>query len=78
MSWIMCFLLVFWGGVILCLVGTSATFGPFYWPRLMDDDECGAVGGMIDRGNRSTRRKPTPVPLCPQIAHELTWARITA
>jgi hypothetical protein len=22
-----------------------------------DDDECGAVGGMIGRGNRSTQRK---------------------
>jgi hypothetical protein len=26
----------------------------------------GAIGGMkIDKGNRSTRRKPTPAPLCP-------------
>jgi hypothetical protein len=24
---------------------------------------------MIGRGNRSIRRKPTPVPLCPQIPH---------
>jgi hypothetical protein len=41
------------------------------------DDECGAVGGMrIGRGNRSTRRKPTSVPICPpQIPHNLTWAR---
>jgi hypothetical protein len=32
----------------------------------MTDDECGAVGGMrIARGNRSTRRKPAPVPLVP-------------
>jgi hypothetical protein len=30
-----------------------------------DDDECGATGGMLGRGNRSTRRKPAPVPLCP-------------
>jgi hypothetical protein len=30
----------------------------------------------IGRGNRSTRRKPAAVPLCPpQIPHELTWAR---
>jgi hypothetical protein len=30
----------------------------------------------IGRGNRSTRRKPAPVPLCPpQIPHDLTWAR---
>jgi hypothetical protein len=34
-------------------------------PRMVDD-ECGVVGGMrIGRGNRSTRRKPAPVPLCP-------------
>jgi hypothetical protein len=29
-----------------------------------DDDECEVVGGIrIGRGNRSTRRKPVPVPL---------------
>jgi hypothetical protein len=46
----------------------------------MIDDECGAVGGMrIGRGNRSTRRKPASVPLCPpQIPHDLTWARTRA
>jgi hypothetical protein len=42
----------------------------------MDDDECGAAGGMIGKGNRSTRRKPAPFPLGPpQIPHDLTWAR---
>jgi hypothetical protein len=25
----------------------------------------GKIGGMIGKGNRSTRRKPAPVPLCP-------------
>jgi hypothetical protein len=30
-----------------------------------DDDECRAVGGMTGKGNRSTRRKPALVPLCP-------------
>jgi hypothetical protein len=47
---------------------------------MIDDDECGVVGGMrIGRGNRSTRRKPAPVPLCsPQIPHDLTWARTRA
>jgi hypothetical protein len=41
----------------------------------MDDDECGAVGGMIGRGNRSTRKDPAPVPFCPpQIPHDLTGA----
>jgi hypothetical protein len=47
---------------------------------MIDDDECGAVGGLrIGRRNRSTRRKPAPVPLCPpQIPHDLTWARTRA
>jgi hypothetical protein len=40
---------------------------------MVDDDDYGAVGGMrLGRGNRSTRRKPAPVPLCPpQIPHDL-------
>jgi hypothetical protein len=47
---------------------------------MIDDDECGAVGGMrIGEGNRSTRGKPAPVPLYPpQIPHDLTWARTRA
>jgi hypothetical protein len=50
-------------------------FGVLYQLRMIDD-ECEAVGGMrIDRGNRNSRRKPTPVPQCPpQIPHYLTWA----
>jgi hypothetical protein len=46
-----------------------------------DDDyyyyyECGAVGGMFAKGNRSIRRKPVPVSFCtPQILHDLTRAR---
>jgi hypothetical protein len=33
----------------------------------------------IGRRNRSTRRKPAPVPLCPpQISHDLTWDRTRA
>jgi hypothetical protein len=61
-------------------LGTSATSWPLYQPRMMDDDEYGAVGGMrIGRGNRSTRRKHSPMPLCPpQIQHHLTWARTRA
>jgi hypothetical protein len=48
---------------------------------MMNDDECGAVGGMIGRGNRSTRRRPTHVALYPpQIPHKLNraLARATA
>jgi hypothetical protein len=44
--------------------------------------ECwvGAVGGTrIGRGNRSSRRKSAPVPLCPpQIPRDLTWDRARA
>jgi hypothetical protein len=49
--------------------------GLLYQPWVIGD-ECGTVGGMrIGRGNRSTCRKPAPVPLCPpQITHDLTWA----
>jgi hypothetical protein len=31
---------------------------------MMDDDECGAVSGMLGRGNKNTWRKPAPLPLC--------------
>jgi hypothetical protein len=69
------FFLVSLGGVRLSPLGTSATVCLLYQPRMIDDDDYGAVGGMrIGRGNRSTRRKPAPVPLCPpQIPHDLIW-----
>jgi hypothetical protein len=40
---------------------------------MIDDDECGAVAGMIiNWKNPSTRRKPAPMPYCPpQIRHDL-------
>jgi hypothetical protein len=61
------------GGVRLSPLGTSAIVGLLYQPRMIDDDDYGAVGGMrIGSGNRSTRIKPAPVPLCPaQIPHDL-------
>jgi hypothetical protein len=50
------------GGVQLGTLGTAAT------NRLIvlapGDYDC-KIGGMIGKGNRSTRRKPAPVPLCP-------------
>jgi hypothetical protein len=63
--------------VRLSPLGTVATIGLFYRPQMIDDDDCGAIGGMrIGRGNRSTRRKPAPAPLCPpQIPHIQTRAR---
>jgi hypothetical protein len=46
---------------------------------MMDDDESGAVGGMIDKGNRSTQRRPAPVALRPpQIPHDVTRTRTRA
>jgi hypothetical protein len=47
---------------------------------MIDDDDCGSIGRLrIGRRNRSTRRKPTPVPLCPpQIPYDLTPARTRA
>jgi hypothetical protein len=50
-------------------LGTVATNRPIM-PAPGDYDD-GEIGGMmIGRGNRSTRRKPAPVPLCaPQTPH---------
>jgi hypothetical protein len=74
------FLIVSLGGVRLSPPGTPATVGLLYQPRMIDDDDYGAVGGMtIGRGNRGTWTKPAPVPLCPpQIPHDLTWDRTRA
>jgi hypothetical protein len=73
------FFLISLGGVRLSPLGTSDTVGLLYQPRMIDDDY-GAVSGMrIGRGNRSTRRKPAPVALCPpHIPHDLTWDRTRA
>jgi hypothetical protein len=47
-------------------LGTATSTGLLYQPQMIDNGDCGETGGMnIGRGNRSTRRKPTPVPLCP-------------
>jgi hypothetical protein len=44
-------------------LSTAATNRPIV--PAPDDYDDGEIGGMIGRGNRSTRRKPAPVPLCP-------------
>jgi hypothetical protein len=53
-------------------LGTAATTGVLYQPQMTDDSDCGVVSGIkIGRGNQSTQRKPSPVPLCPsQIPHD--------
>jgi hypothetical protein len=67
-------------GVRLSPLDTAATVGLLYRPQMIYDGDCGANGGMkIGRGNRSTQRKPAPVPLCsPQIPYDLTRARARA
>jgi hypothetical protein len=50
-------------------LGAAATHRPIVLaPGDYDDEE---IGGIIGRGNRSTRRKPAPVPRCPPQPHML-------
>jgi hypothetical protein len=52
------------GGVQLGPLGTAATNRPIVpAPGDYDDGEIGRM--MIGKRNRSTRRKPAPMPLCP-------------
>jgi hypothetical protein len=67
------------GGVKLGPLGTAATNRPIMpAPGYYDDGEI--IGMMIGKGNRSTRRKPAPVPLCPpQNPHAARmWTRAAA
>jgi hypothetical protein len=65
------FFIIIISGVRPNRVGTAATTGLLYQSQMTDDGDFGEIGGMkIGRGNRSTRRKPAPLPLCqPQIPH---------
>jgi hypothetical protein len=58
-----------WCEILLCL-----PTGLLYQPQMIDDGDCGTIGGMkIGGGNWSTQRKPATVPLRPpQIPHDLT------
>jgi hypothetical protein len=57
--------------------GTAATNRPIV--AAPGDYDAGEIGVMIGRGNRSTRRKPAPVPLRPpQIPYDLTRTRTRA
>jgi hypothetical protein len=47
-----------------------------YKPRVIDDDECEAVSGIIGKVNPSTRRKPASMTLCAsRIPHDMIWVR---
>jgi hypothetical protein len=67
-------IIIILSGVRLSPLGNAATTGLLYQPQMIDDGDCGAIGGMkIGRGNRSSRRKPAPAPLClPQIPLDQT------
>jgi hypothetical protein len=66
--------------VRLSKLGTAATTGLLYQPQMIDEGDCGEIGGMkIGRGNRNTRRKAASVQLSPpQIPHDLTHAQTWA
>jgi hypothetical protein len=66
------FFYYWWGGTNCKSLGTAATSGLLYKPQMIDEDDCGGIGGIkIGRGNRSTRRKPAPAPLCPRLPYFL-------
>jgi hypothetical protein len=61
------------GGVQLGPVDTAATNRPIVLaPGDYDDAD---IDGIIGRGNRSTRRKLAPVPLCPPQTSHAAWTR---
>jgi hypothetical protein len=52
-------------GVGLSPLSTAVTSGLLYKPQMIDESDCGAIGGMkIGRGNQSTRRKRAPAWSC--------------
>jgi hypothetical protein len=73
-------LVFFFCGVGLSPLGAAAISGLLYKPQMIDEGDCGAISGInIGTGNRSTRRKPSPAPLCPpQIPHDQTRAQTRA
>jgi hypothetical protein len=77
MERIIIIIIIIVSGVGLSPLGTAATSGLLYQPQMIDDGDCGAIGGMkIGRGNRNARRRPSSAPLCPpQIPHDQTWAQ---
>jgi hypothetical protein len=57
-------------------LGTTATNRPIVpAPGDYDDEEIGGMGG---RGNRSTLRKPAPMPLSPPQTSHASWMRTRA
>jgi hypothetical protein len=79
-QWFLTFMFFFikWGGAYVTRY--CGHFWPIVQPQMIDEGDCGAIGGMkIGRGNQSTRRKPAPAPFCsPQIPLDQTRARTRA
>jgi hypothetical protein len=63
------------GGVQLGSLGNAATNSQLCQPRDYEGEE---IGGMIGRGNRSSRRKPASLPLCPPQTPHAAWTRTRA
>jgi hypothetical protein len=57
-------------------LGTAATNRSIV-PAPGDYDD-GEIGGMIGRENQSTRRKPSPMPLCPSQTPQAARTRTRA
>jgi hypothetical protein len=58
--WYLFFIL---SGVRLSPLGTETINWPIVQPQMIDDGDCGAIGGMKSgRENQSTRRKPATLP----------------
>jgi hypothetical protein len=55
--------------VRLSALGMSPTIWPTVPAPDDKDDECGVVGGMNGKGNRSTRINPAPVSLVHHKSH---------
>jgi hypothetical protein len=66
-----------WSGVEPSPLLLWPLIGLLHLPSMTDGDDCGGISGVNEwQGNRSTTKKPSPVPLCPlQVQHYLTRAR---
>jgi hypothetical protein len=63
-SWIL--FLMYGAGVERSPLSLRPLIGLLYQPWMTDGDDCGAISGwMSGKGNRSTRRKPATIPICP-------------
>jgi hypothetical protein len=68
------FFFILWGGTKS--LGTVATSGLLYKPQMIDDGDCGAIGGMkIGRGTRVLRENLSQ---CHFVHHKIPHDQIRA